>query len=1175
MICFNCGRKLHSSGDEECRLCGVKFAFKCPVCKYPNPTMARYCFNCGKKVARSGTESSVQNYDTLSEGRRNVAVIFADVSGFTALSEKMDPEEIRDIINECFGFITKPVYEMEGTIDKYIGDCVMVLFGAKFVHSDDAGRAVICALKMLELVKEFSAERLSHKGYSLDLSIGINYGLVVTGSVGNYFDKDYTVMGDIVNTAQRLQSCADKGEILVSESVYNETKGMISYSKPREVVVKNKKSPVRCYTPVKIDSGYYFEGVSPFVARESEISELNSIYNEALNTGAKLIAVTGEAGIGKTRILKEFVSKLGNDVKVVWIDCSPMYQNRAYYVISNILMSVMNIGVEDNKSVKQRRLVSFLDYILRGLSGEEVRKNSSFLGLILGLERDNDFQNILDSMSFDSIKREIIKQLSLFFVNLCRKNKLLVIVDDVHWADDNSLDTLKEVIIHLSRCNAAFIFTARHETEGIKPHDRLKIHTLKLDAFEETAVKAYVCKLLDCREVDKNLLETILKFTNGNPLYIKEFILNIKRREKYYLKNGAAFAEITDEGQLPGNIRSLIMSNFSELDDTAKNFLQAASIIGKDFSLSFVNDLLGRSSDEEDMPVMPVKLNIISLKSVYTSEGAVDKIFTFNQDMQREAIYENILNKSKKELHRRAGELMEQKYAKDMDNYCEIVYTHFEKAGLIKKAAEYCYKTAVKFKNSFNFTSSLEYYGKYIEISRDGAEEDDKASIVDALKDMGRIYFVLSNYEKAYEYLNKALELAEFSEDVYSIKIMLAEIFKEQDLYDKALAVLKEIQPKIRQESNIYGKVLQMQCNILRLMCDPSALSIAKRSEKVLLKARDYDSLSETMNQAGIIYYTKGDIDNSLFYLNKSYKYAEKVDNLAVMAKVSGNLGIIYHATGMVSKALESFNRAIDTSRKICDQQGYAIGCINLGVLYMDKGLFKKAENLFNEALTISEETLSRLNECVCLTNLGDIMYERGENQKAIEFYKKSLELARSINVPIGEGINYLGFARVGLTLGNGDEIEEYLDNSYRIFEETGEVEYLSDYYRYMSLNQSRKGNKDEAFTLCEKSITCAKECRSDRKLIKAVRLKADLLVKSGQPEQALEYYDRSITLAEQLETDLEAARCLLGRYYALRVLEKYHEAKQNLHGAWEKISRVDSCKWTKVIEREISLNPD
>lgn len=1173
MVCFNCGRKLHGSGDEECRLCGVKFAFNCPVCKYPNPTMARYCFNCGKRVVKSDSESSVQNYDTLSEGRRNVAVIFADVSGFTALSEKMDPEEIREIINECFAFITKPVYEMEGTIDKYIGDCVMVLFGAKFVHSDDAGRAVICALKMLELIKEFSRERLSKRGYSLNLSIGINYGLVVTGSVGNYFDKDYTVMGDIVNTAQRLQSTADKGSILVSESVYNETKGIITYSKPQEVVVKNKKNPVRCYTPVKVDPGYSYEGVSPFVARESEINELNSIYNEALNTGAKLISVTGEAGIGKTRLLKEFMSKIGNNVKVVWIDSSPMYQNRVYYVISNILMSIMNIGVEDNKSIKKRRLVSFLDYILSGLSAEEVEKNSQFLGLLLGFERDNEFQKILDSMSFDSIKREIVKQLSIFFVNLCRKNKLLVIVDDAHWSDANSLNILSEVVMHLSSCNAAFVLTARHEVEGINPDEKLKTYNLRLNTFEEADVKRLACKLLDCSRIDKNLFETVLKFTNGNPLYIKEFVLNIKRTEKYYLKNGTAYAEIADKGKLPGNIQSLILANFSELDDTAKSFLQAASIIGKDFSISLVNDLLSRSTDQESMLAIPVKLNIISLKSVYTSDGTVDKIFTFNQDMQREAIYDNILNKSKKELHRRAGELMEQKYAKDMENYYEIVYTHFEKAGLTKKAAEYCYKTAIKFKESFNFTNSLEYYGKYIEISEAEANKDDKSSIVNALKDMGKIYYILSNYERAYENLNKAMELAVFSEDTYSIKIMIAEIYKEQDLYDKALAVLNEIQPKIREDSNIYGKVLQMKCNILRLMCDPEALSTAKKSEKVLLKAKDYDSLSETMNQAGIIYYTKGDIDNALFYLNKSYKYAEKVDNLVVMSKVSGNLGIIYHATGMVSKALESFNKAIATSKKISDHQGYAIGCINLGVLYMDKGLFKKAEILFNEALAISEETLSRLNECVCLTNLGDITYERGENRKAVEFYRKSLKIARTINVPIGEGVNYLGLTRVGLSNGNLSEIEEYLDNAYRIFEETGEVEYLSDYYRYRSLDESKKSNNEEALVFCEKSITCAQECRSDRKLVKAIRLKGDLLVKAGQPEQALELYNKSITLAEQLESDFEAAKGFLGRYNALRASERFDEAKQSLDTARENISRVDDCKWTKVIEKEISLN--
>lgn len=204
MICFNCGIKLHSSELKECRLCGVKFEKVCTSCNFPNPLMGKYCFNCGTRLLSLEPQSSIQNFDTLSENRRNVAVIFADVSGFTALSEKLDPEEVRELINDCFDYITRPVYELEGTIDKYMGDCVMILFGAKYIHSDDAKRAVMCAMRMMNLIREFSLERLSSKGLSLDLSIGINYGLVVTGSVGNAFDKDYTVIGDIVNTAQRF-----------------------------------------------------------------------------------------------------------------------------------------------------------------------------------------------------------------------------------------------------------------------------------------------------------------------------------------------------------------------------------------------------------------------------------------------------------------------------------------------------------------------------------------------------------------------------------------------------------------------------------------------------------------------------------------------------------------------------------------------------------------------------------------------------------------------------------------------------------------------------------------------------------------------------------------------------------------------------------------------------------
>ncbi|HPD01533.1 MAG TPA: adenylate/guanylate cyclase domain-containing protein, partial [Acetivibrio sp.] len=319
MICFNCGIKIHSNEVKVCQLCGVRFEKTCLSCNSPNPLMGKYCFNCGAKLESLDTQSSVQNFDTLSESRRNVAVIFADVSGFTALSEKLDPEEVREIINDCFDYITRPVYELEGTIDKYIGDCVMVLFGAKYIHSDDAKRAVVCAMRMMNLIEEFSKERLSSKGLSLTLSIGINYGLVVTGSVGNTFDKDYTVMGDIVNTAQRLQSNAESGSIFVSESVYVETKGIIKYTKPVEIKVKNREKTVRCYLPIEINAEHDYDDRTPFIGREKELGQLVSIYNYAINTNTKCISIIGEAGVGKTRLLEEFSSNLAMDIKKVWV----------------------------------------------------------------------------------------------------------------------------------------------------------------------------------------------------------------------------------------------------------------------------------------------------------------------------------------------------------------------------------------------------------------------------------------------------------------------------------------------------------------------------------------------------------------------------------------------------------------------------------------------------------------------------------------------------------------------------------------------------------------------------------------------------------------------------------------------------------------------------------------
>ena len=1167
MICFNCGLKQDDRETKECRMCGAKFAFKCHVCEFPNPLLAKYCLNCGNKLLKGGIYSSVQNFDTLAENRRNVAVVFADVSGFTSLSEKLDPEEVRDIINDCFNYITRPVYELDGIIDKYIGDCVMILFGAKYSHGDDAKRAVMCAMKMAELVRRFSEERLSASGFSLSLSIGINYGLVVTGSVGNLFDKDYTVMGDIVNTAQRLQSNAGKGKILVAEAVYFETKDMVSYSGVVELAVKNKDIPVRCYYPDKLKPGYSLKNETVFTGRKNEIKELYSALNRSFSNRIQCVSITGDAGMGKTRLVKEFSEGLNRGIKRVRVDCNPFSRGKVNYIVSGILTAVMNMSPEDSAYVKKSRLVSFVNYVLPGAGYDKTKRNCDFLGLILGLERDNEFCSILDSMTFENLRKELLRQLAIFFAGYCRKNKALFIVEDIHWADTNSLEILRDLIPLLRTCGCLFIFTSRCDIECFGEIEPDLFSTLRLKALSAGDSKKLLCSLFQSEDVDNALLEAVLEHTKGNTLYMREFAGKIKKSEGFFVSGGVA--QINGDGAVafPDSIQSLILSKLSELDDKSRDFLQAASVIGKDFSLSLASCLLEYETDFDEAIQLPLQLNLISLNTVNTFEGMVDKVFSFNQEIEREAIYESILNKNKRQMHARLGENMEQRHLKDIEDHVETLFLHFQKAGLIKKAADYCYKTAKKYKRDFVFNSSREYFEKFIDMAASAVEAGTDPRVLDSLKEMGHISFITAKYDAAMDYLSKALKMAHGADDIHIIKIMTADIYKAQGLFEQALAILDELRTGIRQDNDVFGRLLQMKCSILRIKGDSEALALAKRSEKILLKTRDYQNLSETMRQAGIIYFSKGDIDNSLFYLNKSFSYAERVNNLEVMTKASGNLGIVYLDTGMVSKAQHTFTRSMELAGKISDLQAYTSSCINLGVLYLDsKGLFNKAEILLNEALEISTDISSRLYQCACLTNLGDVMYEKGLFEKALDYYAKSLELSVNINSQVDEGVNNISMARVYLKTGEYEKLPEKLDSAFNIFSAAGEMYYLCDYYRYISLYRLKTGNSQAALESCDRAVSYSMECRSGRRRAQALRFKGILLASLEDHEAAVKLLGESIAVAEQMESDYEAAKGYFRRYEVLSRLKRNEAALADLNKAAEYINKIDNCRWTGMI---------
>lgn len=1118
-------------------------------------------------MANQDRFSSVENFETLAESRKNVAVMFADISGFTSLSEKLDPEEVREIINECFNYITSPVYELEGTIDKYIGDCVMVLFGARYTHADDAKRVVMCAMKMMELISEFSTSMLSSKGVALNLSVGINYGLVVTGGVGNYFDRDYTVMGDIVNTAQRLQMSAGEGVILVSESVFTETQDKFEYSGSIDVKAKNKENPIRCYSPLKIHSEYFYDNELSFIERQKEMGQLNSIFNEALNTGLKCAMVTGEAGLGKTRLLKEFASKLGNDIKKVWVECNTISKNRSHSLIVGILSGIMNINAQDSENVRKHRLISFLDYILTYYDDEEIKHNYDFLGLLMGLEKDRDFQSVFKSMNYDNIRRELLKQLALFFFSFCQKQKLLVIIDDVHWADNGSIQILNDLIPMLKYSKAVFIFSSRYDLKALQVEDSRIKPEVKLKALSRSGVKSLICSLLDSSGVDDKLFDVILKLTKGNPLFIKELLSNIKRKGIYSIERGLAIIGENELEKMPENIQNLIRSNISALDGTSLKILQAAAVIGKEFSISLVNHLLDYSITNEEIAGIPVQMNLIALKSTHTSARIVDKIYEFAHETEREVIYDSILNKEKKLLHRKVGEYLETVYSTDIENYYEVLGIHFIKAAMPKKAAEYYLKAALKLKDGFNLNNSLEYFDRFLELTGNESGSAFSGWIFSAYKEKGHIHFINANYDGALEQFYKALDHANLQDDINQVKMQIAEVYKDMGRLEDASQIINELEPGLREGNSNYGKWLQMKCNILRIKGDTSALALAKKAEKVILKSGDYRSLSETMKHAGMIYFSKGDIDHALSYMNKSYQYAEKNKLLEIMAKVSGDLGIIYHSTGMISKALEFFNKSMDISKKLSYQRGVIAACINLGILYLDKGLFLSARKLFTESLEIAREVGSKLYECASLTNLGDISYETGEFEAAERNYLESLVLARELKAPVEEGINFTGLARIHLKFDRFEEAAGLLEAALGIFRDADELISLGDCHTYKGYIDQRKGSFGTAAEHYDNAVAIFSECRNDKKKMKAIRYKCSLLLQEGLIADALQLYDEAVSTVDKLESDYESAKCWFGRYTALQAAGRHDEAAACIEKAAAYIKKVDDCRWTGIIQ--------
>ncbi len=1176
MICYHCGFSINQIQSMECSFCGTKFGKHCTACGSPNPAMASYCFYCGKAADTGRVVAFQKNNNALSEARKNVAVIFADISGFTRLSERFDPELVREIINDCFAYIVRPVYEYGGSIDKYIGDCVMILFGARESHVDDAKRAVLCSIKMQQLLKEFSELRAKPMGFDLEMSVGIHYGLVVTGRVGSFYDADYTVMGDTVNTAQRIQSQAPKSTVYVSEAVYRETSEDFHYEGPVTFSVKNKEQPITCYIPTaSMHTASLLRQKYAFFGREAELLLLKEQFDKACRTAGQVVAVSGPPGIGKTRLVQEFLQSIGDDYKKISVECFAAQAAKPYGAIGSLLLSIMNINPEDPEIVKQSRIISYISFILGELDEEGIKRNYRFLSLLMGMEPDNELKSIIRSMDMNHLQSELFNQFQLFFEGYVKRFKPVIVLENLHWSDSKSLTLLNDLYGKLSGKRIKgilLIYTAREELRNRKENRRKDSFTaIHLRPLSREQVEEAAKHQLHCQELDSRFSDSLQTASNGNPLYLLEYIKYLKRLNRCRMEEGRAYLrESTNE--LPNSLQGLILSKLNEMDESTVEFIQTASAIGKEFHASFISFILKRNIEADGLLGLPLQLEILQVKTTYATSGRSEKVFSFHHEVEREVYYNSLLLKQKKLLHKRIGEAMEQLFEKSIDSYYDIIAEHFEKAEDKLKAADYYYLSAVRHKTLFSYSSAMEHYLKVLALAQQ-IKGYANERLLDIHQELCNIYSIMSKHESALQHLSLALELAQDETVNLSLRLVAARIYKDQGRYAEAVNLIAEIEPLLDIKSALYGNLLYLKCNILRVLGRlEEALEAAKKAEKLLKKHKDYENLAKALNAAGILYYSTGKPDMALNCYIKAYESAERSRDLQTLMKTSTNIAVIYHSQGKITQAMTYYNIAKELSGKLSHHQGYVTSITNLGVLYMDRGHFNKARALFNEALPAAMEASMRIVESSLHSNLADAEYYLGNYDAAAEHIRAALSISQEIDDQEGKGINLIALGKIEIELDNTKQARQHLEDALAIMAQLENCDGIYDYHYYSACCDLSEGLLSQAAVHAEEAWGYAVQLGSEKKKAKLQQLKGLIRQQRHDWAGSISLFTSAASAFEKEAAFLDAALSHSYRARSRKALGLDAEARQDQEKARQLIAQIDSCKLTEMIVKEYGI---
>ena len=1086
-----------------CGNCGAAQSEICPSCKFENPPGFKFCGSCGSSLSMTSATPAVHEIpakprEQLSAERgerRHLTVMFCDLVGSTELSGRLDPEDLRGIVRKYQDVCEKVVARYEGHIAQYLGDGILVYFGYPVAHENDAHRAVSSGLGILEAIERLN-DRLEAEGTTrISVRLGVHTGHVVIGDIGQSGQAQQLALGATPNIAARIQGLADPGGLLISAETYQLVSRYFVCDDQGAYDAKGIAEPLRVYQVrqentalSRLEDGAEREESVPMVGRDSEIERLIGLWEEAKHGKSHVVLLNGEAGLGKSRIIRALMQHVAQD-NDAWLNvhhCSPYHQRTAFYPISNTLEHIV-LKFKHGES-SEERILKLEGFLLQyGLPLDEtVPLFASILTIPL-----KGTAYLPSPFSPEQQKQKLIATIMWAFMERARHQTLLLIFEDLQWIDPSTLDLITQIVNQSPVLNMLTVLSFRPE---FTPPWRLQPHVVPttLTNLPNEAVREIIQKVAGGKRLPDALIEEIIRKTDGVPLFVEELAKMVigsdmlEAFEDHYELTGPISSLA-----IPSTLHDSLVARLDRMSHT-KQIAQLGAAIGRDFSYALIN----YASEMEERAVLQGLNELVEAELLQQQGVAPNARYNFRHALIRDAAYQSLLKSQKKVMHGRIANSITTHLPDYEMEHPEIAAYHYEQARITAKAIALWTRAGEKVKQHLGYDEALNFLERGLSLLDQLPDGDEKARLeIEILTMQAPVYLMVEGFTstKAHNCSQRMKELAEASGDqmglfralrgVIPYTVFTGKPFKALAFARETLAIAESQQmPDLKMEalrlvgqSSVYtaeneqsldafDQILEIyktldDHNLGRLVgADPDIFSLTQSSHVIWTLGypdQAIDRANQAINRAeegkrrfsqamclcisSFLQNRIGDFEGGQRVAIECIALCQKYGILMFENEVSIFLGRAMARLGDVNAGLEVMHRAIDHRIGQGMTSGLLYHYSDLASVYLESGDVENGLTTVRLAIAHEEETEDRMFLPEVYRVKGELLLAQNfqANSAAAEgCYEKSLKEAQTTSARSLELRTAMSIARLRAKQGRHAEGLQLVKGIYDWFAE-------------------------------------------------------------------------------------------------------------------------------------------